>query len=880
MPATSVLRWLSATSTAILIPGAMCTAQSSWTLMDGTGASVYRIGSGGSMALTEWDPDGPGPARSLLVVGGEMEFAGATRAAGIAAWDGDSWRSLGGGFAGTSTVRGLLTWRGDLYAFGTFQQDAFVTPARTVVQFAKWDGSNWNTVSPAKPAGTPTGGIVWNDAIVLFSSGNGFPGGTGFGGAVVFDGVNYSRIGSNPAPLNIACATVYNGDLIVGGKALVSSDSTPLGSVARWNGSAWEPLNAPGIVDCTALHVHDGVLHAAGVGAIAAGPSTILAFDGSSWTPVGTPQTGRLTVLGSHRGKLYAGPVYWNGSQIRPASFENGTWQLTPSVGNDPDAWLQGTSYSAFAEFRGELYFAGSFLHAYINGGPYISKNIAKIQNNQVVPIQSLFGAWISDLAVHEGAIQAVGSMHPFGWLNPYGTPSLYKRVGSTWIPDDASLDGENGAERARVLLSRPDGLYLGGRFRSINGVPTDCLARRSAGMWEAVLPPGTIQPFVGSGPHGIFAITEYQGDVVVGGFFANAVSNDGPVSHILRMSQGQVRSMGALPDRVYKLKVYNGTLYALTNTSFQEWNGSAWISRATFNGVPWDFAVHDGMLYITRENGTIVLRTSDWTTVLPVVVTPSLPSYAADVVDGNIVLSVPTYLRDLPNTPLIRRNGTKWSALDPFAEISYFKNSVLSIVETDQEIFAGGLSGIPKDGWFIFNSPVAPYIARYSKDGLPRFEGQPISCVRPSGSNVRLAATCVPGVERRRTLTFQWYRNGVVIDDTVGSPSVQGSKTAFLTIRGVTPDLAGEYQAIATNEFGSIESQPAILSVSCVGDLTGDSLVEDADFSAFVVGYDQLVCTETQSAFGCPGDLNADGFVNDDDFQVFVAAYDELLCP
>jgi hypothetical protein len=30
----------------------------------------------------------------------------------------------------------------------------------------------------------------------------------------------------------------------------------------------------------------------------------------------------------------------------------------------------------------------------------------------------------------------------------------------------------------------------------------------------------------------------------------------------------------------------------------------------------------------------------------------------------------------------------------------------------------------------------------------------------------------------------------------------------------------------------------------------------------------------------GCPGDLNADGFVDDADFTRFVIAYNELVCP
>jgi len=65
-----------------------------------------------------------------------------------------------------------------------------------------------------------------------------------------------------------------------------------------------------------------------------------------------------------------------------------------------------------------------------------------------------------------------------------------------------------------------------------------------------------------------------------------------------------------------------------------------------------------------------------------------------------------------------------------------------------------------------------------------------------------------------------------------------------------------------------------------CPGDLNGDGLVEDSDFSIFVGAYDTLDCTDPLMPPGCQSDLNRDGLVDDSDFSIFVVAYNALLCP
>ena len=64
-----------------------------------------------------------------------------------------------------------------------------------------------------------------------------------------------------------------------------------------------------------------------------------------------------------------------------------------------------------------------------------------------------------------------------------------------------------------------------------------------------------------------------------------------------------------------------------------------------------------------------------------------------------------------------------------------------------------------------------------------------------------------------------------------------------------------------------------------CRADLNNDGVVDDNDFSIFVIAYNTLDCADLAMPSGCPSDLNYSGFVDDEDFQVFVVAYNELLC-
>lgn len=65
-----------------------------------------------------------------------------------------------------------------------------------------------------------------------------------------------------------------------------------------------------------------------------------------------------------------------------------------------------------------------------------------------------------------------------------------------------------------------------------------------------------------------------------------------------------------------------------------------------------------------------------------------------------------------------------------------------------------------------------------------------------------------------------------------------------------------------------------------CNGDINHDTIVDDADFSLFIVPYNTFDCFDITMPSGCEADLNGDGFVDDADFSLFIVVYDNFLCP
>jgi hypothetical protein len=106
---------------------------------------------------------------------------------------------------------------------------------------------------------------------------------------------------------------------------------------------------------------------------------------------------------------------------------------------------------------------------------------------------------------------------------------------------------------------------------------------------------------------------------------------------------------------------------------------------------------------------------------------------------------------------------------------------------------------------------------------GPPIINEQPFSVIANLGESVEfsvLASSSIP-----LPLSYQWKRNGITI---------QGATTATLSLNGVLGTNAGSYFVVVTNQYGSVRSSNASLTMS------QGNLYTQAQFdSAFKTGYD-----------------------------------------
>ena len=93
-----------------------------------------------------------------------------------------------------------------------------------------------------------------------------------------------------------------------------------------------------------------------------------------------------------------------------------------------------------------------------------------------------------------------------------------------------------------------------------------------------------------------------------------------------------------------------------------------------------------------------------------------------------------------------------------------------------------------------------------------PQITTQPNASITSSGATAMFTVTATGSP----TLAYQWQVNGTNLRDNVisGSSTISGSTTASLSISNVSTNDAAYYQVIVNNNFGSVTSNPAQLTV------------------------------------------------------------------
>jgi hypothetical protein len=359
-------------------PATFAQCQAQWLPSGGvTGGAAPTV-----FAMTQWDPDGPGPLRPVLVVAGEFTMAGTTPANNIATWDGTNWSALGPGIAGGINALAVLP-SGDLVAAGSFSTAGTVAAGN----IARWNGSAWSALGSSGGADNtiealavlPTGDLVatgyfgsiggvaanriarWNGstwfplgtglnngayALAVMPNGDLIVGGTftQAGSAIrnriaLWNGSAWSSIGSmNAAVFSLAATSA--GDLYAGGQ-FTTANAIGVNYIARRSNGLWGPLGTTGVnMPVMALSmISDGVLLAGGHFTVTAGPvaaSKIGSWNGSAWTGYGAGCDAVVLSVAQFNGEIIAGGYFTSAGGQPSPNFAHWGASGTPTISTQP----------------------------------------------------------------------------------------------------------------------------------------------------------------------------------------------------------------------------------------------------------------------------------------------------------------------------------------------------------------------------------------------------------------------------------------------------------------------------------------------------------------------------------------------------------------
>ncbi len=296
-----------------------------WSLVGSAGLSAFKE------ALLSFD-DGDGPA--LYAAGWQTSMATGTTG-WVVRLDGGNWTSIGTGPPAKPPIYALAGYDDGngpaLYAGGHFTSIPGGTSFASSI--AKWDGAGWQALGPGV-FGAVRALAVFDDGggSALYAAGDveniGGPSGTPVGRIARWNGSTWSALGAGLDGTVTALAVWNDG----GGSALyaagdfATAGGQPASRTAKWNGSTWSALGSGLDGEVKELAVFDdgagSALYATGAFTTAGGrPAAGAArWDGAAWTPVGTgggPVAASLAVFDSGAGPA----LYFGGKVLQTGGF-------------------------------------------------------------------------------------------------------------------------------------------------------------------------------------------------------------------------------------------------------------------------------------------------------------------------------------------------------------------------------------------------------------------------------------------------------------------------------------------------------------------------------------------------------------------------------
>ncbi len=453
-------------------------------------------------AVVTFDPDGSGPERSYLYVGGDFYTAGGVTSPNLARWDGTNWSAVGAGGLVYALYPATEAGAAVLYAAGQFASVAGVA-AGGVARLAagQWSalGSGLTTdclvaslavfdddgPGPKLPYLSLAGAIPsWINSVSGLPAYN----------LAKWDGARWVPWGQSLDAPSHAFATFDDGH----GPALYASGEFSIAGggyvhhIARWSGSAWEPLahGLDGEVDALCAF-DDGsgpALYAGGLFTSAdngAGPIPtphLARWNGAQWSPIGAddavlallPYGGTLIAGGLFTeigGVLAAGIASWNGAQWSPLSL-------------DSDGGVH--ALCRHDDGNGPRLIAGGRFHRI---GGVSANRIASWDGAAWSPLGAGTNNWVHTLAsFREGSTPALFAGGRFTQAGEVIAIGIARWSQQTWSPVGA---GMNNHVDALAVFDDGTGpaLYAGGKFAHIayGTEPLGALGRWDGAAWRPV---------------------------------------------------------------------------------------------------------------------------------------------------------------------------------------------------------------------------------------------------------------------------------------------------------------------------------------------------------------------------------------------------------
>ena len=489
------------------------------------GAAWSALGAGVSGGFTV-DVHAVATSGSDVYVGGQFTNAGAVAAANVARWNGSTWSALGSGINGL--VTSLAASGADVYAGGAFTTAGGLAASN----IAHWNGGTWSAMG----GGTEQTNVSRLLALMVVGS-DVYAGGlfsriSGVGAVDVarYDGTAWSaptvvagQAVSTSAITNIGAATSVEAFATSGGDVYAAGTFHSAGAVAathvaRWNGTGWAALAAPGAEPgangtAFAIAVNGASVYAAGAFSTINGVSAlnIARWNGSTWSALGSGLNGTAFALAVSGTDLYVGGSFTTAGGAPASNVARWNGSSWSALGTGTNGTV-----GSLAVIGSDVYAAGTFTTA---GGVTVN-NIARWNGSSWSALGTGTNASVFALAVMGTDLYAAGPFSSAG-----GTPvgSVARWNGSSWSALGTNLGlicNFCTVGITELAVSGTD-LYAGGNFDSIGGVAAKSVARWNGAAWS---PLGSGIPIVGAfGSFAVHGMAIAGTDLYVGGYFATA---------------------------------------------------------------------------------------------------------------------------------------------------------------------------------------------------------------------------------------------------------------------------------------------------------------------------------------------------------------------